>query len=283
MQPNKTRSLEEWVAYLTDADIPVLKQTARELTKLHDDKDNVSARAVAKAIERDPMMTVKLLRFLQKNKRNKQEHEVMEVEQAMLMLGVEAFFTRLPAKPLVDEMMRSNMPALVCLLYVVTRAHRASSYAFDWAVRLRDLHFEEVRIAALLHDLAEILMWCFSPNEMLKIHNMQQADKSLRSRDVQVQMFGFPLDDLQLALAHTWALPQLLTTLMDKDYAEDPRVRNVLLAVNLARHSANGWDDAALPDDFKDIGVLLSMEPDDVQLMIEEEAGLVCQVDKTHL
>lgn len=49
--------------------------------------------------------------------------------------------------------------------------------------------------------------------------------------------------------------------LMDPKQARNPRVRNVLLAVNLARHSSHGWHDAALPDDFKQIGELLRMEP----------------------
>ncbi len=48
------------------------------------------------------------------------------------MLGVEAFFNKLPPKPLVDEMLRGNMEALVCLLRVVHRSQRASAYAFDW-------------------------------------------------------------------------------------------------------------------------------------------------------
>jgi HD-like signal output (HDOD) protein len=283
MQAEKSRSLEEWVAFLGNAEIPVLKQTARDLAALSEDTNSISARSVAAAIARDPMMTVKLLRYLQNHKHSRQQHEVLEVEQAMLMLGVEAFFTKIPAQPLVDELLRSQMAALVCLLHVVHRSHRASSYAFDWAVRLRDLHFEEVRIAALLHDLAEILMWCFAPTDMLKIRAMQQRDKTLRSRDVQEQVFGFPLDDLQLALARAWSLPQLLLTLMDSECAGEPRVRNVVLAVNLARHSANGWDDAALPDDYKDIGALLGMEPEDVMIMITEEAGLVCKVDQPHL
>jgi hypothetical protein len=46
---------------------------------------------------------------------------------------------------------------------------------------------------------------------------------------------------------------------MDQENADHPRVRNVRLAVDLARHSANGWDDAALPDDFKAIEDLLHM------------------------
>ncbi|MDP3420937.1 MAG: metal-dependent hydrolase, partial [Thiobacillus sp.] len=35
-------------------------------------------------------------------------------------------------------------------------------------------------------------------------------------------------------------------------------------AANLARHSAHGWDDAALPDDYREIGALLRMSPDQV-------------------
>ena len=283
MQPQKTKSLEDWVAFLSQAEIPVLKQTARELTALHEDAENISARGVAKIIARDPMMTVKLLRYQQNNKHSRQEHEVVEVEQALLMMGVEGFFRKLPPEPLVDEVLRGHMAALVCLLRVVHRSHRASAYAFDWAVRLRDMHFEEVRIAALLHDLAEMLMWCFAPNEMLKIHAMQQQDKSLRSHDVQEQVLGFPLSDLQLALAREWALPKLLLTLMDDECAEQGRVRNVILAVNLARHSANGWDDAALPDDYKDIGELLGKEPEDVMVIVGAEEGIICDVDKPHL
>ena len=46
---------------------------------------------------------------------------------------------------------------------------------------------------------------------------------------------------------------------MDETKADSARARNVLLAAALARHSANGWDDAALPDDFKDIAALLHL------------------------
>jgi HD-like signal output (HDOD) protein len=282
MQQHETKSLEDWVAFLTQAEIPVLKQTARDLKTLHEKSEDISARAVAKVIEGDPMMTVKLIRYLQTHKHRKQEHEVVEIEQALLMLGVEGFFRNIPPEPLVDVMLRGHMEALVCLLRVVHRSHRASAYAYDWAVRLRDMHFEEVRIAALLHDLAEMLMWCFAPIEMLKIRALQLNDKTLRSQVVQEQVLGFSLVALQTALAREWELPRLLLTLMDSEYAENQRVRNVVLAVNLARHSANGWDDAALPDDYKDAGVLLGMEPEDIMLIVGVEAGVVCDLNKPH-
>ena len=42
------------------------------------------------------------------------------------------------------------------------------------------------------------------------------------------------------------------------------------------------WDDAALPDDYKDIGELLNMQAEDVMAMIGAEEGNVCDLDKPH-
>jgi HD-like signal output (HDOD) protein len=282
MQQENVSGLEGWVDFLTRSDIPVLKQTARDLAELHQDQNRLSARGVAAVIAVDPMMTVKLLRYLQQNKRRSQTSEVALVEQALIMLGVEAFFNKIPAQPLVQDVLNGHMDALIQLLHVLHRSHRASEYAYDWAVRLSDLHYEEVRIAALLHDLAEILMWCFAPQQMLKIRAMQQQDKTLRSRAVQEQVFGFALGDLQKALVQKWELPELLMTLMDDENAQKPRVRNVVLAVNLARHSANGWDDAALPDDYTAIGELLRMPAEQVMVMLGVDAGTVCDLTKPH-
>lgn len=279
---SEAKGLEYWVAVLAHADLPVLKQTARDLNALRDDEKKLTAHSVAGVIARDPIMTVKLLRYLQQHKRKSQTAEVIQVEQALLMLGIEPLFNKVPPEPLAEDALKSHIAALPHLLRVVHRSHRASEYAKDWAVQLRDLHYEEVRIAALLHDIAEILIWCFDPEAMLQISAIQQKDKSLRSRDAQQQMLGFSLLELQRELATQWRLPQLLLTLMNDSSSNQPRVRNVELAVNLAHHSANGWDDAALPDDYKDIGELLRMTPEQVMVMLEEDAGIVCDLSKPH-
>jgi hypothetical protein len=57
-------------------------------------------------------------------------------------------------------------------------------------------------------------------------------------------------------------------TLMNEAQANNPRVRNVVLAVNLARHAANGWTDPALPDDFQAIADLLHLTPDAVMMRL---------------
>jgi len=269
MLHSKQRSLSEWVNFLTTTEIPVLKQTARNLVALEQNEQHMCARSIAHVVKYDPLMTVKLLRYLQQHKHRSQEHDVVEVEQIIMILGLETTLNKVSAKPLAEEILgRDNMSALVYLLKTAHRANIASSYAFDWAVRLHDLHFEEIRIAALLHDIAEMLMWCFAPDKMLKIKNLQKLDKTLRSVTAQENILGFSLNQLQLKLAVKWRLPQLLVNLMDDSCSNLQRVRNVALAVNLARHSANGWSDAALPDDYEEIAKLLHLQTADIMTIV---------------
>lgn len=258
------KSLGHWLIFLADAEIPVLKHTAREIARLRQDEDNLGARDVAAVVLQDPMMAARLLRHLQAHKHKKQSRELVQIEQTLLMMGISRFFEVLKPEPTVEESLHHHLDALVELLHVVHRAHRASRYAFDWALRLHDLHAEEIRIAALLHDLAEILMWCFAPADMLQIRAMQKADKTLRSKEAQRQVLGFTLHELHRAVTGAWDLPELLVSLMEDEQADNRRLKNVKFAVDLARHSANGWDDAALPDDYAGIADLLRMPVEDV-------------------
>jgi hypothetical protein len=104
----------------------------------------------------------------------------------------------------------------------------------------------------------ELLMWCFAPDLGIKVRDARRLPTATSARPrYKAQIYGVPLFQLKMALAEAWRLPKLLTQLMDNENAENPRVRNVKLAVDLARHSANSWNDAALPDDFTGIRDLL--------------------------
>ena len=269
----QSRSLADWVAYLGQADLPVLKHTARELERLRGNEALLNARNVADVVTDDPLMTVKLLRHLQTHKHRKQAYELVDVKQALLMMGLDAFSREVPAMPIAEGMLHGHLDALVHLLQTVRRAQRSAHYAYDWALRLHDLHAEEVHVSALLTHVAEMLMWCFNPGPMLEIKKRQHADPTLRSTEVQKEVLGFSGTDLQRQLAIEWQLPELLLNLMDPAQAKSTRVRNVMLAANLARHSAQGWDNAALPDDFRDIASLLRMEPDKVRALVEARPG----------
>jgi HD-like signal output (HDOD) protein len=258
----KARDIKAWVDFISSAEIPVLKQTAREIARLQEDEDKLSARAITSVVLNDPMMVFRVLSYSQKHKSKHQIQDLLQVEQAVLMMGTTTFFRDIPPNYLVDDALKNNLTALTHLLKLIRRAHRAAYFSADWATHLADLHAEEVRIAALLHDLAEMLMWCFAPDKMNIIYAMQHADKTLRSNVVQQEVLGFVLHDLQKELVEIFQLPPLLSKLMQDSTSHEQRVRNVTLAVNLARHSANGWDNAALPEDYHDIAELLRLDID---------------------
>lgn len=264
----QTRSLADWLAVFGAADIPVMRQTARALEPLGHEQSLLNATSIANVVTDDPLMTVKLLRYMQQHKASSQAYELVDVKQMLLMLGVENFFRVVPARPSVEDLLSGHLDALVCLLQTVRRAQRAADYAFDWALRLHDLHAQEVLVSALLAHVSEMLMWCFDPDAMLEINRRQLADPSLRSVDAQTGVMGFSGVQLQRELTRTWQLPELLQNLSDPALAHTPRVRNVMLAVNLARHSAQGWDNAALPDDYAAIGQLLRMDPARVAALV---------------
>jgi HD-like signal output (HDOD) protein len=263
------KSLEAWLAFFGQAEIPVLRHTARELERLRADETLLNARSVADVVNDDPLMTVKLLRYLQGHKHRNQIYELVDVKQVLLMLGLDAFFREVPAEPITEEVLGSHRTALVQLLQTVRRAQRAAYYAYDWALRLHDLHAEEVFVSALLNHVSEMLMWCFNPDQMLEIARRQAADPALRSVDAQRQVLGFAGAELQRRLTTEWMMPELLRNLADPALANTPRVRIVKLAVNLARHSAHGWDNAALPDDYREIAALLRTEPDKVMALVK--------------
>jgi len=259
MMENQPRDIESWVQRFTESEIPVLRHTIRGLAEAQENIDRVSGREISAIVLHDPLMTVRVLAYILPYRGKRLRSDITTVEHAAMMLGINPFFEHFKNLPSIEEMLKPYPQALLGLLHTISRSQRASRYAYDWALWRHDLNVEEVTVAALLHDLAEILLWCFAPNQSLEIQALQQANRALRSAAAQEMVFGFHLSDLQLALCKAWQLPDLLQMLMDDQHAEQPRVQNVKLAVDLARHSAHGWDDAALPDDYVAIAKLLNL------------------------
>ncbi len=268
--------LAGWVDFYRTASLPVLRHTAHKLEEMRENAENVNGRVLSNVILHDPLMTLRVLAFIEEHRRARQKTDITTIERALMMIGVGPFFDAFQNLPLVEDQLKGHPKALLGLLKVIGRSRKAVFWARDWAALRKDLNVDEVIVAALLHDFAEILMWSFAPALATRVRERQAHDRTLRSVAIQTEIYKVPLYEIKLALAQEWRLPELLTTLMDPENAEHPRVRNVELAVDLARHSANGWDDAALPDDYKAIGELLHLNIETVKKRIgvpEDEDG----------
>lgn len=263
-------NLDAWVNHFSNTEIPVLRRTARWLDAFRDETDTLNARGVAGMIAGDPLMTLRVLAHISTHKARGQLTDIESVEGAMMMMGLPKFFRTFSNLALVEETLKTHSAAHLGLMRVIARAHRASAFAHAWAVHRRDLDIREILLATQLHDMAEMLLYCFAPSLALKLADLQRRNTKLRSRVAQKEVLGIALQDLELALMRRWRLPELLVQMIDDAHAEHPRVRNVAYAVNLARHSANSWDDPALPDDYDDIAELLSTSPQHVAQSVRQ-------------
>lgn len=251
-----------WAARFDPASLPVLSQTAAELEALRANEDDVDARLLAETVSSDPLLTIKLLAHvaaIQRRRDPDARGDTETVTAALVLLGISPFFRAFGPQTTVEETLAEQPRALEGFQAVLRRSHRAANFAVAFAVHRMDHDAEVIHEAALLHDFAELLLWTRAPALALEIADRQQADPSLRTAALQREILHIEVEDLQQQLMHAWHLPALLVKISDDRHADSDQVRNVLLAIRIARHSARGWDNAAIPDDVSDVAALLNL------------------------
>lgn len=264
-------SLDAWVRHMSAIDIPVLPATAALLAELTPEADATDAHAIARIVSDDPLMSVKLYRLVAERRGRRQLTDVETIAGCVVMLGVPPFFAAFSDLHTVTEHFQADAQAQLHLLEVLKRSRRAANHAAAWAVRRQDLDHEVIRTAALLHDFSEMLLWLSAPALAREIARRLSATPGLRSAQAQKAVLGTTLNEIEAALLKCWGLPEILTRIVDDSISGDAQERNVTLAVALARHSASGWDDPALPDDFAALARLLNVSPARAQEIVEEE------------
>jgi HD-like signal output (HDOD) protein len=266
--------LAAWTDAFRVLGIPVFRQSALGIAGMIADEDSASAIAIGRLAQRDPLLTLRILGLAARHRSRRAVTDTETTITGVVMMGLGRVFEDLAAPVVVEELLADDPDALAGLAEVVDRSHRAADFALAFAVHRLDTDAEVIQEAALLHDFAEMLLWCHAPVLAREIRDRQRADPALRSTQAQLEVLGIRLDELQRALMRAWRLPELLAQITDQSQIALARVRNVLLAVDLARHSQHGWDNPAIPDDLAGIARLLNLTREAVRekVMALEEA-----------
>ena len=267
------RDVAGWAALFEPLSLPVLGQTARAIAVLRDNEDAVDAHLLNDTVAADPLLTLKLMAHVAGLRRSRDADsrgDPETVTAALVMLGIGPFFRAFGDCPTVEQQLAGRPDALEGFRAVLRRSHRAANFALGFAVHRMDHDAPVIHEAALLHDFAEMLLWLRAPELALAIAARQAADPALRSACVQRELLNIELPDLQQALMLAWRLPPLLVKISDDRHADSDAVKNVLLAIRVARHSARGWDNAALPDDVRDVADLLRLGEGPARRLLDE-------------
>ena len=209
------------------AGVPVLRVTAAEIARMDDEQERISGNALASAILRDPLMTLRVLRFLHSHRTRSQTADITTMAHAIIMLGQARFFREFQQLPVLEDQVEPD--ALAVIRGLMSRARLAALLARDWALLRHDIDPEEVMVAALLHDTPELL-------------------HALALRAGCLPMQSQP--DLRARLFARLEVPGLVAELNDDEPVHSVRVVNVRLACELACHCHEGWNAQAIATDL---------------------------------
>jgi HD-like signal output (HDOD) protein len=260
-------TVESWASRFDVARLPVLEHTALELEDLRENEDRVDAHMLGEILTADPLMTLKLLAHvgeLTARRRRREGSDAETVTEALVLLGISPFFRDFGPQPTVGQWLDDWPEARDGFDRVLQRARRAARFAVGFAVHRMDHDAPVILEAALLHDFCELLLWLHAPALALRIQDMQRADPALRSAAAQREVLHVTLAEVQHALMQRWRLPTLLVQITDgqatvRGWRDASQLRTVQLAIRVARHSADGWDNPALPDDISEVADLLQL------------------------
>lgn len=269
--------LSAWADSFDPESLPVLRRTAILLEDLRSHEDSVDAHLLAEAFSQDPLVSLKVLARVAQIRKGRDGSDPETLTAAFVMLGITPFFRDFGPQSIVEDVLGQVPDALDGFMAVLKRSHRAARFALAFAVQRMDRDAAVIHDAALLHDFVELLMWLRAPRLAHEVRRRLAADASLRSRSAQCAVFNIELPELQHALMVRWRLPTLLTDISD-DHREGTSIqaRNVVLSIRLARHTELSWDNAALPDDVREIADLLN-------LSYEPALTLLKDIDETSI
>ena len=263
--------LAGWAAQFDHASLPVLAATADALQELQANEDAVDAHLLAELLVGDPLMVLKLLAHVAHLRRGREGSDTETVTAALVMLGIPPFFRAFGQQATVEAQLAAQPEALQGFMRVLQRSRRAARFAMGFAVHRMDHDAEVIYEAALLHDFAELLLWLRAPALALEIDRRKQADPTRRSAATQRELLHIELDQLEHVLMLKWRLPALLVQITDEQATQaTAQRRNVQLAIRVARHSAEGFDNPALPDDTNDVASLLNISAEATDRLLRE-------------
>jgi HD-like signal output (HDOD) protein len=236
------------------------------------DSPNTTHADLQRILSRDPGFTLAIFRLFNALPQPPRE-PVSNLAHAIALLGIEP--TSQADRALPDLHKQLSAGARAALYDCYSRAGHAAWYAYSWGHDLRLGNPEEMAIAALLHELAEMLLWTYADRQMGQLTALIR--RGMPQTDAEQQVFGFSLRHLSLQLAEQWHLPPLTAQALQPVGAFQARSLAVMLASALARETSHDWHSEQSDDLIELAASFNRLEPDPGRAYIHSLAAGVAR------
>jgi hypothetical protein len=270
--------LAAWSQYLTGQPIPVLLDTAEELSLLAEveaRRGTVDAHLIDEAVGDDPLMTLRVLTHVAQHRTHRQVTDVDTVTGAVVLMGIGPFFDTFSPLLVLDDHLDAHPGAVAEIHRLIRRAWCAARLVTEFALLHADGHASTLQKAALLHGHADILLWCHAPALAQALRDRCAQDPAQDRSHHERAVLNIELRTLEHQLARDWGLPASLRRLTDPDDARSlvllqPQRRLLEIALTLAdRLDREGPQASPTLEELEELSTLLTLSTPSVQRLYE--------------
>ena len=153
---------------LTAQPLPIFRRSAHAFQQLAPN-NKVDFKAYGDIILKDPALTLHALQQLQPAPGKSIRADISSMSQVTMLLGSDRVQQLTNDRPQLE----ASLSGLAQAGYAraACRAFHAAFQAWDWAHIKNDPHPDEIFLAALLHDVAELALWVVAPQ---RIHQLRK-------------------------------------------------------------------------------------------------------------
>lgn len=261
-----SRGLDEWVAGITENELPLFAQALSEISAVAADPES-SAADLAQAITADIAMSVRLLKIANSPLLNPQNRNIDSISNAVVLMGFDAVRDLAMGLSLVGTLDRAG--ASDRLAPLVAHAFHAGSQAQRLSRGAGDRFPEETFVAGLLLNLGEVAFWSRPRPEGRRIEALMA--RGVPAREAERAVLGFTTRQLSARLAEAWRMGGLLRACLADSATASPRCQRVLLGDAIAGAvEREGWKGRETVRLQQTAVKLLGLPEDDVQRLLRE-------------
>jgi HD-like signal output (HDOD) protein len=272
------QNLDDWIRRLNNQEMPILAGTAARIAGIAE-KDRSNCAQMACAILEDASLTSRILKVANSayymagrgtGAYPSASRSTNTVSRAVLLLGFDTVRSMCQSMSVIETLVKGIQRGR--LAKEMARAFHAAVQARWLAAARKDRCPEEVFIATLLYQLGNMVFWCFADRGL--VQKMEAATRASGHSNVRAEMeiLGFPLQQLTARLGKEWHLGELLQDALDESRGTNPRVKSIVLGYRLAQGVEQGWDTQEMKELTKQVADLLALPEEKVAHGIRDNA-----------
>ncbi len=258
---------EAWVRYISEHEMPVLRDTVIKLDNMVKD-DTASLSQLGQEILHDHGLTARILRIANSACYKRGRHQVTTVSRAVVMLGFQAIKQVCITAQLLDSLLaeqKVDNHVYQRLVVLIARSLLAGMLVKKLLHKQHTDIQEEYFLAALMRRLGEAAFWRTNSDVAILLDQKltyaeQHRQSKTKQKELVKELLGTSFERMSQGLAARWHLGEVVETSM----ADEPPTTSLMRALVLA-------------DELS--AELISLQPDEERkLELEGQVGQVLGV-----